>query len=133
LTPRRLAAAKAALVRSLDGFSLESLILQNDGAASQTGSVKGRSHTLHEPPRPVERINGPGLITTHHGHGVHVVTVNNSEPCGLVPGVNTRPEQTMGIMWPGSSRRVSQPKPINCRPATDGSTRSSTTGVSDGN
>ena len=49
-------------------------------------------------------------------------------PCGLVPGVNTRPEQTMGIMWPGSSRRVSQPKPINRRPATDGSTRSSTTG-----
>src|SRR6516225_11526726 len=48
-------------------------------------------------------------------------------PCGLVPGVNTRPEQTMGIMWPGSSRRVSQPKPINRRPATDGSTRSSTT------
>ena len=52
-----------------DGFSLESLILQNDGAASQTGSVKGRSHTLHEPPRPVERINRPGLITTHPGHG----------------------------------------------------------------
>src|SRR5262249_17095634 len=65
-------------------------------AASQTGSVKGRSHTLHEPPRPVERINGPEVITTHHGHGVRVVTVNNSEPCGLVPGVNTRPEQTMG-------------------------------------
>jgi len=76
-------------------LSKESLIWQNDGAASQTGSAKARSH-VHEPPRPVERINGPGLITNAPRARVRVVTVNNSEPCGLVPGVNTRPGQTMG-------------------------------------